>query len=82
MAAAILLIFGLIVLFTNLNRDTEKKTELLANKNVSFVKENAVNDATVSTNKVEEVLINANTENFYCGAKQCIQYEKGKTITS
>jgi len=62
MAAAILLIFGLIVLFTNLNRDTEKKTELLANKNVSFVKENAVNDATVSTNKVEEVLINANTK--------------------
>jgi len=60
MAAAILLIFGLIVLFTNLNQGKENKTELLANKNVPSVKENTVNNATLSTNKVEEVLMNTN----------------------
>lgn len=64
MAAAILLIIGLIVLLTNLNQDPQKKIEMLANKNVPSVKENAVNDVTVSTNKVEEVLTNKNRKDF------------------
>lgn len=62
MAAAILLIFGLILVFNLLNSDPKQNKEVLAKKGAPEVKENVVNSSTITNIPKEEHSTEKNIE--------------------